>query len=127
MAGLSFFWMSMLIEIEGNEVGRRAKSTEPQHSATGSAARSWLRMVGGSSLPDRRREPSPDADLQKLSRQGAGGSLWQFIPPRSEEHTSELQSLMRISYAVFCLKKKKDKPTNKHISTPSIPPTTENE
>src|SRR3546814_2440645 len=29
--------------------------------------------------------------------------------PRSEEHTSELQSLMRISYAVFCLKKKKIK------------------
>src|SRR3546814_9153699 len=29
-------------------------------------------------------------------------------PPRSEEHTSELQSLMRISYAVFCLKKKKE-------------------
>src|SRR3546814_18809185 len=35
--------------------------------------------------------------------------------PRSEEHTSELQSLMRISYAVFCLKKKKDKLTNKAI------------
>src|SRR3546814_1042143 len=32
-------------------------------------------------------------------------------PARSEEHTSELQSLMRISYAVFCLKKKKK---NKH-------------
>src|SRR3546814_2113722 len=31
---------------------------------------------------------------------------------RSEEHTSELQSLMRISYAVFCLKKKKNKNTN---------------
>src|SRR3546814_2127916 len=31
---------------------------------------------------------------------------------RSEEHTSELQSLMRISYAVFCLKKKKTKHTN---------------
>src|SRR3546814_8699891 len=30
-------------------------------------------------------------------------------PQRSEEHTSELQSLMRISYAVFCLKKKKTK------------------
>src|SRR3546814_6537783 len=30
-------------------------------------------------------------------------------PRRSEEHTSELQSLMRISYAVFCLKKKKQK------------------
>src|SRR3546814_5059059 len=32
---------------------------------------------------------------------------------RSEEHTSELQSLMRISYAVFCLKKKKNKTQNK--------------
>src|SRR3546814_3145828 len=31
------------------------------------------------------------------------------VSPRSEEHTSELQSLMRISYAVFCLKKKKKK------------------
>src|SRR3546814_10237382 len=30
------------------------------------------------------------------------------VPERSEEHTSELQSLMRISYAVFCLKKKKN-------------------
>src|SRR3546814_9925898 len=30
-----------------------------------------------------------------------------MVPERSEEHTSELQSLMRISYAVFCLKKKK--------------------
>src|SRR3546814_1026749 len=34
-------------------------------------------------------------------------------PPRSEEHTSELQSLMRISYAVFCLKKKKKKRIDK--------------
>src|SRR3546814_4478252 len=35
---------------------------------------------------------------------------------RSEEHTSELQSLMRISYAVFCLKKKKDNSTLNMIS-----------
>src|SRR3546814_9232634 len=34
---------------------------------------------------------------------------------RSEEHTSELQSLMRISYAVFCLKKKKEKTQKKRI------------
>src|SRR3546814_2021359 len=34
-----------------------------------------------------------------------------MIDPRSEEHTSELQSLMRISYAVFCLKKKKKRKT----------------
>src|SRR3546814_1406875 len=37
---------------------------------------------------------------------------------RSEEHTSELQSLMRISYAVFCLKKKQNKITNHDISNP---------
>src|SRR3546814_101144 len=35
---------------------------------------------------------------------------------RSEEHTSELQSLMRISYAVFCLKKKKTKTTNSSLT-----------
>src|SRR3546814_966537 len=39
---------------------------------------------------------------------------------RSEEHTSELQSLMRISYAVFCLKKKKkkDERTTNNVTTP---------
>src|SRR3546814_8887070 len=37
---------------------------------------------------------------------------------RSEEHTSELQSLMRISYAVFCLKKKKRKQETKQNSIP---------
>src|SRR3546814_4502396 len=37
----------------------------------------------------------------------AGDRLWRDQVGRSEEHTSELQSLMRISYAVFCLKKKK--------------------
>src|SRR3546814_3914099 len=41
----------------------------------------------------------PLTHLWRCFREGAGG--------RSEEHTSELQSLMRISYAVFCLKKKK--------------------
>src|SRR3546814_1613493 len=40
---------------------------------------------------------------------------------RSEEHTSELQSLMRISYAVFCLKKKKNtvNNTNQHVNKPT--------
>src|SRR3546814_9011131 len=36
-------------------------------------------------------------------------------PRRSEEHTSELQSLMRISYAVFCLKKKRSKDIQERI------------
>src|SRR3546814_8748826 len=43
-----------------------------------------------------------------LSQPAEGGGRLR-LGARSEEHTSELQSLMRISYAVFCLKKKKDK------------------
>src|SRR3546814_1848531 len=43
---------------------------------------------------------------QRPAREPRGGH-GQFDQRRSEEHTSELQSLMRISYAVFCLKKKK--------------------
>src|SRR3546814_8744701 len=42
------------------------------------------------------------------------------IPLRSEEHTSELQSLMRISYAVFCLKKKTIKPNNSRAKAMKI-------
>src|SRR3546814_1553391 len=47
------------------------------------------------------RERQADGPVQIVGRAGAR------IVRRSEEHTSELQSLMRISYAVFCLKKKK--------------------
>src|SRR3546814_2937221 len=43
-----------------------------------------------------------------LALSGANEGIWE----RSEEHTSELQSLMRISYAVFCLKKKNIKQHN---------------
>src|SRR3546814_1328845 len=39
------------------------------------------------------------------------------VSARSEEHTSELQSLMRISYAVFCLKKKKHRQRDKNTKT----------
>src|SRR3546814_5349146 len=75
--------------------------------------------------PDRRRPPQPiehrvDAlfardDLVELlpvlGARAAGDDVRPIrrarAAPRSEEHTSELQSLMSISYAVFCLKKKK--------------------
>src|SRR3546814_6899511 len=51
-----------------------------------------------SGLGNRLNSPSSSIARAPLSGSSAG---------RSEEHTSELQSLMRISYAVFCLKKKK--------------------
>src|SRR3546814_5185466 len=97
--------------------------------------RSYVRAV---------RHPADDADGRwcrpGCGRTGAGtrmgpgkpASLWQMserrdqcnahqccgcagAAGRSEEHTSELQSLMRISYAVFCLKKKKRKTTKLHM------------
>src|SRR3546814_6465657 len=56
----------------------------------------------------------PAGDADRCRRRGVPGGDRQDRPDRgavlrSEEHTSELQSLMRISYAVFCLKKKKQK------------------
>src|SRR3546814_4906338 len=45
--------------------------------------------------------------LTEIPFQQGKNALVEKIADRSEEHTSELQSLMRISYAVFCLKKKK--------------------
>src|SRR3546814_10530838 len=62
------------------------------------------------------RRPSEASERERLSAGGSPtrppgrvSSPVKSLPPRSEEHTSELQSLMRISYAVFCLKKKKKK------------------
>src|SRR3546814_5978908 len=69
----------------------------------------------------RRRDHGLDAVVVEEVRQqeGQGHRVVAHVPQRrgelrSEEHTSELQSLMRISYAVFCLKKKK---TKIHINT----------
>src|SRR3546814_10087254 len=47
----------------------------------------------------------------------AAGRALRRMQQRSEEHTSELQSLMRISYAVFCLKKKTTKSLRQHMTT----------
>src|SRR3546814_10092947 len=72
----------------------------------------WLRKV----LQYARREPDLALELVRCQRliKGYGdtferglGNFRLIMGYRSEEHTSELQSLMRISYAVFCLKKKK--------------------
>src|SRR3546814_8252228 len=60
-------------------------------------------------LPQDDRIGGKRADTRDEARQHKGdlGVTRRVALDRSEEHTSELQSLMRISYAVFCLKKKK--------------------
>src|SRR3546814_4894117 len=63
---------------------------------------------GGEARDDPFPAPACPAGACRLHRRPAAGAGRQArILYRSEEHTSELQSLMRISYAVFCLKKKK--------------------
>src|SRR3546814_10245000 len=74
----------------------------------------------------------PDGLINEVSQSSGAGRIRRFDPStagtdhareqdgqiRSEEHTSELQSLMRISYAVFCLKKKKNNnKQNSHTTT----------
>src|SRR3546814_1849164 len=55
-----------------------------------------------------------DAEPGTIRKELAESIEANTVHGRSEEHTSELQSLMRISYAVFCLKKKKRKNNNTH-------------
>src|SRR3546814_3606729 len=68
-------------------------------------------------LVDRVGHDEHDRPQQRAGGEVERSGLAEQVPFRSEEHTSELQSLMRISYAVFCLKKKKNKQndTNKTI------------
>src|SRR3546814_7007908 len=73
-------------------------------------------------LRPQRRDSRPAAGQRNPGGGGAGGAAGarRAAQPRSAEHTSELQSLMRISYAVFCLKKKK-KLTNKRYRQKMTP------
>src|SRR3546814_8866144 len=85
----------------------------------GSAARGCLERAAGFGHARRRQRRDPPAERLPRDRvdvvevdHAVGGDpvRWRQLElgcERSEEHTSELQSLMRSSYAVFCLKKKK--------------------
>src|SRR3546814_5479986 len=75
-------------------------------------------LPSGFSSPIRTFAPASPADSSPLivGRNSVGAVDRKIASPpevRSEEHTSELQSLMRISYAVFCLKKKKQYTINR--------------
>src|SRR3546814_8442856 len=66
----------------------------PEHFAASIDALGFDLLLGDVGIDSGEKGPPPKAALKAQAK-------------RSEEHTSELQSLMRISYAVFCLKKKK--------------------
>src|SRR3546814_2834257 len=78
------------------------------------AALAWLpQSLAADPVPTLRElaRAASDGEAQAIARERIA-ELERLA--RSEEHTSELQSLMRISYAVFCLKKKKKIPQNNH-------------
>src|SRR3546814_4519371 len=82
----------------------RFRPADPRSTRSGDGSIVAIGPAHVSHAPPRRAALRGDRD-HGGRRRGNGRAL------RSEEHTSELQSLMRISYAVFCLKKKKTKPT----------------
>src|SRR3546814_8690522 len=66
------------------------------------------RAASAGGMPGQRRQQQQRHDIGALDHgiDGGTGRILVGIADRSEEHTSELQSLMRISYDVFCLKRK---------------------
>src|SRR3546814_8128993 len=87
-------------------VDRGADRTSGARRGQDHAPTGWCRH--GRPLPGATRASAATAAGQRHPSPRAGQALMAEDAARSEEHTSELQSLMRISYAVFCLKKKKE-------------------
>src|SRR3546814_6481238 len=83
----------------------RARTLISRSSLMGRANHTPIRSVKGKRVKDSKR-------IQKATRKRPSSRFGLVFARRSEEHTSELQSLMRISYAVFCLKKQNKK--NQH-------------
>src|SRR3546814_9717802 len=91
------------------ERGWRARGLD-QADADHSPAYAWRDIPA--SVPGRGTDRSHH--LGKHAAVPAAAARRRAAATRSEEHTSELQSLMRISYAVFCLKKKNNHENQKH-------------
>src|SRR3546814_4757882 len=89
------------VELTASELGAAAqKGTGVAIPGLGGATLATALVNGSRRLEIRNYRPE---DRERLKAHGVFSEVIQ----RSEEHTSELQSLMRISYAVFCLKTKK--------------------
>src|SRR3546814_8985666 len=102
----------------------RSSPTHP--AASRSAILSNMRSIGsGLAVETTASFPNPAQDYYEgpisldrhLIKRPASTFVLRVGSDRSEEHTSELQSLMRISYAVFCLKKKKHHPQTSQQQT----------
>src|SRR3546814_7931425 len=93
------------------------------HQEVGRFRRDILRQLCKPLGGDHACKPALSAPAHQVCHRAERGlaRLVRYLARRSEEHTSELQSLMRISYAVFCLKKKKhqtEQHANENTQTP---------
>src|SRR3546814_4319457 len=77
---------------------------------------SWIRNAPDAKIAETRIGKISEQMAQHATR-AESHQLWRTASVRSEEHTSELQSLMRISYAVICLKKKQKRQLKVHNTT----------
>src|SRR3546814_2311532 len=82
--------------------------------------RRWAAGAPAVRLANMGAQPGGSITTRKVTRAEMNSSAMAAALDRSEEHTSELQSLMRISYAVFCLKKKKTEVTITQITQTPI-------
>src|SRR3546814_10016726 len=87
-------------------LAREIDGEADQHADAGGAEAVMPAINFAKRADDQRRGDHAGVDAEIEDLEGVGAAV---VLGRSEEHTSELQSLMRISYAVFCLKKKKHK------------------
>src|SRR3546814_5305946 len=85
------------------QLSPRADYAPPNETSAANFPSSWWTLFNDDVLADLQAR----AQTGNLNLQIASERIAQRRAQRSEEHTSELQSLMRISYAVFCLKKQK--------------------
>src|SRR3546814_5903489 len=103
----------------GHDASRTRDLRRAYRSRQGNARASLHRLRAAVELArghDRSAAPAADAAWRSAASRAdhrAAAHPRAATATRSEEHTSELQSLMRISYAVFCLKKKKQKEEHK--------------
>src|SRR3546814_5008600 len=89
--------------------GRPAQSRWLEHPYAMKALGDEMYALGLNHFVFHRYAQQPHPTARPGMTMGPWGFHFDRTNTRSEEHTSELQSLMRISYAVFCLKKKKHK------------------
>src|SRR3546814_8605429 len=114
-------WSSDVCSSDLHDTSKDTPQANGEPSGARTMQRHGIAFLQATHLPRGRHQMSIDTSTvineHKRGDNDTGSPEVQVALLRSEEHTSELQSLMRISYAVFCLKNKQIKSHNTHDHT----------